>query len=93
MKKEKEKEMIKRIETEMELESTSLLSNSIDLQFNGKIPFYLKLREAKIRNIKLTSGEKNLVDIHDKFDEIRKNERELNNWISNLSRKVSPRKV
>ena len=66
---------------------------NIDLQFDGKIPFYVKLKEAKLRNLKLTKEENNLVGIHDKFDEIRKHENELNLWISEVTRQTVTEKV
>ena len=59
----------------------------------GKIPYYIKLREATIRDMKLTPEQKNLVLIRNKFDEIRKHESELNGWIWKIKRKASPERV
>ena len=59
----------------------------------GKIPYHIKLREATIRDIKLTPEQKNLVSIRNKFDEIRKHESELNGWISKIKKSNSPERV
>ena len=59
---------------------------------SNKLPFYLKLREATIRDIELTPDERRLVNIRNDFDKIRKNENALNSWLIYLKHKISRRR-
>lgn len=55
------------------------------------MPLYMRLREARHRNIKLNAQEMNLVDIRTQFEEIKKNEDSMNIWLQYLKSKVKDR--
>lgn len=84
MKKDKEKHLTKKMEAE--------LNEQVNFEKN-KIPYYLKLREATMRDIELKPHERNLVNIRENFDKIRRNEMALNSWLINLKRKVTKKKA
>jgi hypothetical protein len=85
MQMEKQRETVKKIEQE--------IKDSEYFHRGAKLPFSRKLREARVRNIKLTPQEQKLVKIRGHFDEIQRMENKMAYWLRSLKKKHSKKKV